>query len=196
MVSVLLVTTRITPVLVFTDTSSVKNAGWLRTMMATRIANSTHSPATEPNATVHEVACRNAANGAKASSCPLWPTTPVSCTMIELRCAGNQVAIRRTTLGNTAASPAPMSIRAAMAMPTLGEMAITSWPSAITSIPAVMIGRAPTLSRMTPMGTCMNPYTASCSTANIDSVEASALNRWAASTPTAAREVRLVTAST
>ena len=40
----------------------------------------------------------------------------------------------------------------------------------------------------------MKPYTPSCSTANIDSVDASASNRSAASTPTADSEVRFVIA--
>ena len=40
----------------------------------------------------------------------------------------------------------------------------------------------------------MNPYTPSCRTANIDSVEASTSNRSAVSTPTAASDVRFVIA--
>lgn len=42
----------------------------------------------------------------------------------------------------------------------------------------------------------MPPYIASCTTANIESVAASASNRVAASTPAAASDVRLVIAST
>jgi hypothetical protein len=59
------------------------------------------------------------------------------------RWAGNQVAMRRSTLGKTAASPAPSSVRAKMATPTLGEKASVSWPSAISTMPIAMIGRAP-----------------------------------------------------
>ena len=68
---------------------------------------------------------------------------PVICTITGARCAGNHVAMSRSTLGNTAASPAPSSMRATIATPTFGEKAITSCPTAISSIPIVMIGRAP-----------------------------------------------------
>ena len=57
--------------------------------------------------------------------------------------SGNQVAITRSTLGNTAASPAPSSMRATIAMPTFGANAMTSWPAAISTMPIAMIGRAP-----------------------------------------------------
>jgi len=48
-------------------------------------------------------------------------------------------------------------MRATIATPTLGENAMTSWPAAISSIPIVMIGRAPKRSSHTPTGICMNP---------------------------------------
>ena len=60
----------------------------------------------------------------------------------------------------------------------------------------VTIGRAPYRSSSRPTGICMAPYTASWMTANIDSAEASASNRTAASTPTDDSDVRLVTDST
>lgn len=68
---------------------------------------------------------------------------PVSWTIMGPRCAGNQVAMRRSTLGKTAASPAPSSTRAMSATPTLGDSAIVSWPAAISTMPIVMIGREP-----------------------------------------------------
>ncbi len=82
---------------------------------------------------------------------------PVICTITGPRCAGNQVAITRRTLGKTIASPAPSSMRAAIAMPTFGERAMTSCPTAIRIIPIVMIGRAPQRSSHTPTGICMAP---------------------------------------
>ena len=63
----------------------------------------------------------------------------------------------RSTPGNTAASPAPSSMRAAIATPTLGEKAITSCPTAISTIPIAMTGRDPKRSSSTPTGICMNP---------------------------------------
>jgi len=128
--------------------------------------------------------------------CPNWPMSPVNCTSTGACRSGNHTAMRRSTLGKTAASPAPMSTRARMPMPTSEAKAITSWPSAMSTMPAVTIGRAPKRSSSRPTGICIAPYTASWMTANIDSVEASASNRTAASTPTDESEVRFVTEST
>ena len=115
----------------------------MRTTANTRTANSTPSPATLPNAIDHDVACSSAASGMIATSWPSWPRMPVVCTITGARCAGNHVAMSRSTLGKTAASPAPRSMRAAIAIPTFGDSAITSWPTAIRIMPIVMIGRAP-----------------------------------------------------
>ena len=82
---------------------------------------------------------------------------PVSWMSTGERCAGNQVAMTRSTLGKTAASPAPMSTRARMPMPTVSANAMTSWPIAISTMPAAMTGRAPKRSSSTPTGICIAP---------------------------------------
>ena len=120
---------------------------------------------------------------------------PVICTSTGARCAGNHVAMTRSTLGKTAASPAPMRTRARMPTLTTSANAMTPWPMAMRIMPSTMIGRAPNLSSSSPTGICITPYTASWMTANIDSAEASASNLTCASTPTDEREVRLMIAT-
>jgi hypothetical protein len=137
------VTTRIAPVSVSTETSASRSGGWLRMSRKTRIANRMPSPAMLPKVIVQLVACSRAARGISAISCPVCPTMPVNCTMTGERWAGNQVATRRRAPGKIAASPAPSSTRASRATPTLGETAMTSWPSAMSTMPMVMMGRAP-----------------------------------------------------
>ena len=136
-------TTRMAPVFVSTVTSAPSWGGWLRMNTNTRMANSTHRPAMPPKTISQLVACRRAASGARASSWPAWPTSPVNWLISGPRWVGNQVAMRRSTPGNTAASPAPRSVRAKIATPTLGEKARVSCPSAMSTMPIAMMGRAP-----------------------------------------------------
>jgi len=142
-VSIADVTTRTTPVSVFTDTSGPLSAGLLRTMSHTRIVKSRPRPAMLPNVIDQVVACSSAATGTNAINWPACPMIPVNWTMTGPRCAGNHVATSRSTAGKTAASPAPRRTRATIAMPMLGERAMVSCPAAMSSIPAVMIGRDP-----------------------------------------------------
>jgi hypothetical protein len=72
------VTTRIAPVSVFTETSSVSSGGRLRIRAKTRTVNRTPSPARLPNVTDHVVECSSSGRGRSATSCPSWPTMPVS----------------------------------------------------------------------------------------------------------------------
>ena len=81
-------------------------------------------------------------------------------------------------------------------MPTASAKAMTSCPTAITPMPAAMIGRAPKRSSRSPTGICIAPYTASWMTANIDRVDASASKRTAASTPTDDSDVRFTIETT
>lgn len=151
------VTACMAPVFVSTLMSAFRPGGRLRMTAKVSTVKSTPSPARLPKAIVQLVACSSAAMGRIAKSCPVCPTMPVSCTMKGACRSGNQTATTRSTLGKIAASPAPSSMRARIAVPTLGANAITSWPTAMRNMPIVMIGRAPKRSSRMPTGICIAP---------------------------------------
>ena len=63
--------------------------------------------------------------GSRPRSAPAGRRFRCIWTSTGARCAGNHVAMTRSTLGKTAASPAPMRTRARMPMPTTSANAIT-----------------------------------------------------------------------
>ena len=91
---------------------------------------------------------------------------------------------------NVIASPAPTSTRARIASPIAWVVASTSCPIAISVAPVTISRRDPTRSSITPTGTCIPAYTASCMTLNRLSTNAVVpKRRWAstAATPSDAR---------
>ena len=109
-------------------TSASRSGGWLRMTANVSTVKSTPSPARLPNATLQHVACSSAAIGRIASSCPDWPTMPVSCTRNGACRSGNHTATTRSTLGKTAASPAPRACARRSPMPTSGANAMHELP--------------------------------------------------------------------
>ena len=68
----------------------------------------------------------NATKGTAEAICPTCPRIPVSCVITGTRPAGNHAGTRRIALENVSASPAPRTIRAIIAVPTVSVCAISS----------------------------------------------------------------------
>ena len=84
-----------------------------------------------------------ATKGTAEAICPTWPRIAVTWVRIGTRVAGNQAGTSRIALEKVSASPAPTTMRAAIATAAASVPAISSWPVAISAAPAVMVTREP-----------------------------------------------------
>ena len=128
--------------------------GRSRTTASTARAAARPTPAADRNAGVQPRVCSNAASGTAESTCPSWPTSPVSWVITGTRRAGNHAVTTESTLMKVSASPMPTSTRAAIASGSEPASARSSWPAAIASAPAVISARPPNRSSSRPTGIC------------------------------------------
>ena len=117
--------------------------GVARTTSSTSTAAIALSAAAEEKAGVQPATLSTATKGTAERICPTWPRMPVSCVSSGTRPGGNQAGTSRIALAKVSASPAPSTMRAIIATPTVSVWDMSTWPSAISTAPAVRVTREP-----------------------------------------------------
>ena len=100
----------------------------------------------------------SAASGALPMSAPSMPTVAVRADIIPKWVCGNQFAAILSAPVNVTVAPSPTSRRPAKRIAVLPASPIATDPRPITSPPAAITQRGPTLSMRTPPGTMNVAY--------------------------------------
>jgi hypothetical protein len=116
-------------------------SGRSRTTASAASATATPTAAVETKAVVQPGPCSSAANGSADSTCPSWPSRPVSWVISGTRRAGNQAVTTESTLMKVSASPAPTSTRAVTASGMVSATASSNCPAAMVSAPTTISRR-------------------------------------------------------
>ncbi len=104
--------------------------------------------------TRHEVCVTTHASGAPATTAPRLPANIVTPASVAKRCGGNHTAESFSTEMKATETPMPTSVRPAAATCHTGASANSSDPAAAIAEPVARILRGPSVSAITPTGTC------------------------------------------